>query len=243
MKQSLIEEILDVHQLITGNRALYGDARMEDPPNPPTPDPPKQDPPQPDPSEKQLPQSRVNEIVTAETTKAKQKALEDLAKDLGVSIEDAKRIVKERKDADEKNRTDLEREQAARTAAEKDRDEKVTASQRELHEERSDRALIAAGAPDEDSKLQRLRGMLTVEVGASREDVKKDVDKLKTDFPQLFEPVTPPPSRRTSTDPARKQGGQKLDETAMDRGAARAKQRYEQTDAVPRPAIPGVPVT
>lgn len=226
-----VEEILEFH------RTNFGGARMEDPPDDqnPLPDPPKP------PDEKQLPQSQVNEIIATRTKEAREKAFRDLAADLGVSIEDAKRIVKERKEADERNQSELERERKLREAAEADRDSKVTERESELHAERADRALIAAGAPDEDEKLARLRGMLTVEVGASREDVKKDVEKLKSDFPALFETLEPPPGRRTSTDPPR--GRQpKVSDTAFSRGSERAKERYTQSEGVPRPAIPGVPV-
>lgn len=227
-----IDEILRIHA------ENFGGARMEegDPPGG-TGDPPK-DPP----GEKQLPQSQVNEIVAARTREAKEQALKALADELGVTIDEAKRIVKERKETDDKNATELEKANQARTQAEKDRDEKVSASTRELHAERADRALIAAGAPDEDSKLERLRGMLTVEVGATRDDVKKDVEKLKTDFPALFETQPPPPSgRRTSTDPPKGKAG-KVSDTAYERGQERAHSRYSSDGGVPRPAIPGVSV-
>lgn len=248
---------IDIEKLLEFHHSQFGSARMSGPPPvvdpPPAPAPPAPTPPAPAPTpptppanEKTLTQSQVNDIVATRTTEAKNKAMEDLAKDLGVPIEDAKRIVKERQDADAKNQTELERSEAARKAAESDRDDKVSAKDLELHAERADRQLIAAGAEDDDAKLERLRGMLTVKPGASKDDVKADVEKLKKDFPALFAEQAPP-TRRTSSDPPRKPGGGKVSDTAYQRGLDRAAARSgrekasddnRRVDPLPIPGMP-----
>jgi hypothetical protein len=236
-QQPNIDEILAIHQ------ANFGSARMTETPPEGTPPPPTTTPPS-STDEKLLPQSKVNEIVASRTAEAKAKAMEDLAKDLGVPLEEAKRIVKERQESDEKNQTEIEKERKLRVDAETDRDSKVSTAATELHAERSDRALIGAGAEDDDGKLERLRGMLTVKVGASKEDIKKDVEKLKTDFPALFEASTgtPPPRVPRTTDPP-KGPGRTTTSDAMQRGRERAEKDFNQSGGVPRPTIPGLPVT
>lgn len=229
---------IDIDELLRIHKATFGSARMdtETPPEPivtpPVADPPK--------DEKTLPQSQVNEIVALRTKEAKESALKALADELGVTIDEAKSIVKERKDADARNQTELEKANNAKTQAEKDRDDRVSESQQELHEERSDRALVAAGVPDEDEKLARLRGMLTVKVGATKDEIKKDVEKLKADFPALFTTGPTPPPRRVSTDPPGGQRQSKVADSAYERGQERAKGQYSGDGGVPRPAIPGV---
>ncbi|HXJ65140.1 MAG TPA: hypothetical protein VNN79_15405, partial [Actinomycetota bacterium] len=195
------------------------------------------------PAEKTLTQSQVNEIVASRTREAKESALKDLAKDLGVSVDEAKRIVKERQEAEERNATELDRANKAKAAAEAERDEKVTAASRELHAERTDRALIAAGIADDDEKLGRIRGMLTVEVGASKEDIKADVEKLKKDFPALFgaEGSTKPPTAPGS-DPKTTPGKQaKVTEGGIAAGLARAQKEAEARQAQTGIPIPGLP--
>lgn len=233
----------DVDELLAFHKALFGNARMEDPPpsdgraDPPAPPPP---------TEKTLSQTEVNDIVTRRTKEASEKAAKDFADQLGVPLEEAKRIIKERQEADEKNATDLQKAQKAQADAEADRDTKVTTAQRELHLERADRALVAAGIPDDDAKLARLRGMLTVEVGAPYEDVKKDVEKLKTDFPALFDAPPPPgtPPKPPGSGPKGSPPGGKVDQDAMQRGLDRAKaatSRQPGGEDGPRPfEIPGL---
>jgi hypothetical protein len=218
-----VDELLDFH------RSVFGPARMDDGDGPLGDDPPSggsEGKPEGQP-EKQLPQSKVNEIVTAETERAKRKALDDVQKVLGVTPEEAAAIIKKAKE-DEDAKLDAQQKAEKRASdAEKERDEKVSAATLETYAERADAFLVRAGAPDDDSKLERLRGMLTVKPGATRDEVKKDVEKLKTHFPGLFGDSDPTGgTRRTPHSDPPGAGKRKVSSDAITRGKERAKKHY-----------------
>lgn len=186
--------------------------------------------------EKQLPQSKVNEIVAAETAKAKKKVMDDLQTTLGVSPEEAAQIVKAYKEREDSEKTEAQR---AREAADAEKAEAEKAKQeaaREIFATRADRALIKAGASAEDDDLERLRGMLKVTVDSSVEDIAKDVKALAEKFPALFAASGQPP--RPSNDPKKTPTPPKADTDAYARGLERAK-GSGQSREYPKP--PGVP--
>lgn len=214
----------------------------EDPPagDPPAGDPPAGDPPASDPpkDEKQLPQSKVNEIVARETAKAKKEAEEGLVKTLGVTAEEAAAIVKAHQDKADSEKSEA---QKAREAADREKAEAEQAKQdaaREVFATRADRALIKAGAPaDDDEALESMRGMLRVDSTASADDIVKDVKRLAEKFPGLFGGQgaggTPP-----GNDPKKKQQPGRVNTDAYQRGLDRAK-NVGPSREYPKP--PGVP--
>lgn len=194
----------------------------------------KQDPPA---EEKQLPQSRVNEIVTAETKKAAEKATADLAAQLGVSVDEAKAIIKAHQERVEGEKSEA---QKAREAADREKTEAEKAkaeAQAEIFATRADRALVSAGAdPEDDEGLARLRKLLDVAPGATVDEIKADVKKVAEKFPALFESQPQRNPRTPGSDP--KGGGRQTKSTdnAMTRGMERAQARYKSTAERPKPA-------
>lgn len=207
-------------------------------PNPPT-DPPKTDPdPSTDPpkDEKQLPQSRVNEIVTAETKKAAEKATADLAAQLGVSIDEAKSIVKAHQDRVEGEKSEA---QKAREAADREKAEaeaQKAEAAKEIFSTRADRALVASGAdPEDEEGLGRLRRLLDVNPGATMDEIKADVKKVAEKYPALFDSSSTGRPPAPGSDP--KTGRRKPNATddPMKRGQERAAARYARPTDRPKP--------
>lgn len=206
-------------------------------PSPPAPTPPTPPAPTPEP-ERMLPQSQVNQIVAREVAQTKQKAAEELAADLGVSLEEAKALVKATRDRQDAEKSEAQRAREAadqeKAAAQKDRAEASQAK----HETWSDAALIRAGAPSEEEDLVRLRGLLTVQVGATREEIEQDVEKVKERFGALFgTSPTPPKPRIPHSDPP----GHPVPtppKEGMERGRERA--RADLASRTERPKPPGI---
>jgi len=130
-------------------------------------------------------QEDVNRIATREKEQGKQAASRELAEQLGVSVEEAKQIIQRAKEADDAQKTEAQR---AREAADREKEEAALekrAATTERHEAAVERRLVMAGVTDE-KKLARVMRMVTVEPGASSDEIQTDVDQLKTDFPELF---------------------------------------------------------
>jgi multidrug efflux pump subunit AcrA (membrane-fusion protein) len=135
--------------------------------------------------------AEVNRIAAKHKSEGKLAAEKAMADSLGVSVEDAKKIIAKHQETEDATKSEAERERAAavkeREAAEAAKRE-ATAEQ---HEARIERALTKEGFDGDDKKLARVRRMITVEVGATYEDVLADVQEAKTDFPELFASKAP----------------------------------------------------
>lgn len=185
------------------------------------------------PAEKTLTQTEVNAIAAREKNEGKAAAQRELAEQLGVSIEDAKAIIKRSQEVEDgkKSEADKDREAAAKEkqAAEADR----AAAKKEVHEARLERAFAKEGFDTEAdaAKAARLLRMVTVEPGATYEDVLKDVQAVKADFPALFgdavtgEPKKKAPNGDPKGNPPKPTGG----EDKYDAGAKRAQALYSKT--------------
>lgn len=176
--------------------------------------------------EKTFTQAEVDAMIQGRVGETKRKSVEDLAKELGVPLDEAKAIIKKAKDADDAEKSDA---QKAREAADKEKVEAETAKQEaavEKHNARVERALIKAlptdlDDKDLDAKVGRLARLIDVEVGADEAAIKTAVEALKKDEPLLFGSTKGgmPPSDPNGR-PPRKTG---TGETPMQRGAERAK--------------------
>lgn len=182
------------------------------------------------PEDKKFTQADLNKIGAkqkAEGRAAAEKAVVDL---LGCTPAEAAEIVKKHREAEDATKSEAEKEKAkagqATAAAEK---AKADAEQAK-HESLIERALLRSGFTADDSdegqkRLTRVRKMITVEVGASFEDVLDDVKDVKTDFPALFAEQDPKddgkkrrlPNSDPSGKPPRPTGG----EDKYDAGAKR----------------------
>lgn len=175
-------------------------------------------------------QEDVNRIAAREKNQGRQAATQELADDLGVSLDEAKSIIQE---AQQKQEAEKSEAQKAKDAADREKQDAATEkaeAARERYEARVERALLRAGIDgDDETKLSRISRMITVEVGASQEDITADVEQIKTDFPELFGTKDeggngggrkPPPS----SDPGGTPPKNRQQEDAFSKGAERAKQ-------------------
>lgn len=183
------------------------------------------------PAEKTFTQAELNAIATREKNEGKAAAERSIAEQLGVSIEDAKAIIKQSKDAADakKSEADKDREAAAKekTAAEADRQ----AAALEVHNARLERAFLKEGIDfDElgEDKAKRLLGLVTAQSGASYDDVLKDVQQIKADFPALFGAPEETGTKRKApgSDPKGAPPKPNAGEDKYAKGAERAKARY-----------------
>ncbi len=206
----------------------------------PTSTPAPTPPPEPTPAiggEKTVPQSEVNRIIEARVGETKRATEEAIAKQLGVPVEEAKRMIEAAKAADDKDKSEaqLAREKADREAA--DSTAEKTAAAKERHEASVERALVRSikvptdvKPEDEDEwidkKVARLVRLVDVEVGADAAAIKAAVDALRKDEPLLFgsaESDTPGRSSAPNSDPKGSPPKKPQGEDAMTRGAERAK--------------------
>lgn len=154
--------------------------------DPPKGDPPPKDPPNDDPPPKTFSQDDVNRIAAREKEQGRQAAAQSLADDLGVSLEEAKTIIKEHRDRSEAEKSEAQRAKEAADREKAEAAEEKKAAARERHETKVERRLIRAGVPDDEEGLKRVMRMVTVEVGASDDDLQAEIDSIKTQFPTLF---------------------------------------------------------
>jgi hypothetical protein len=201
---------------VLGKAALVG--RFAEPaPEPPAPAPNPTDPPA---GGKTFTQEELNKIAAREKAQGKAagkaEAEQALAEMLGVSVEEAKTIIADRKAAEDakKSEADKDREKAAKVLADAEKAKADAAL--ETHSARVERALAREGLVTDDTdegkkKFARVLRLVTVEVGASLEDVLADVQSVKADFPELFATKTPegdegkkPKGKLPNSDPAGK---------------------------------------
>lgn len=192
-----------------------------------TGDPPKGDPKPPE----GISQVEVTRIAAREKAEGKRAAEEAIAKQLGVSVEEAKRIITAAKATEDQQKTEAQR---AREQAEA---EKVTAEQekqesaKERHAARVERALLRLLPKDLDdaaldTKVTRISKLVDVEIGADADTITAAVTQLKKEMPELFPESggAPPPKGGPNGDPKGgppKGTGNKED--AFNRGMERAK--------------------
>lgn len=130
-------------------------------------------------------QEQVNMIAADRAKRAKEAAESALLKDLGITDPaEGKRILAEAKTASDarKSAEDLAKENeskalAAAASATAKADEKMFMADTKV-------ALTEAGVAKD--KLDRIRGLLTVKIGATEADIAADVAAVKKDFPELF---------------------------------------------------------
>jgi hypothetical protein len=133
-------------------------------------------------------QDDLNRIATREKAEGRKAALAEVAEQLGVSVDDAKALLAKAK-ADEdktKSEADKEREKAAKEREDAARDRE--AAKGEVHQARLERAFAREGLDltDDGAKAGRVLRMVTVEAGATYDEVLADVQTIKKDFPGLF---------------------------------------------------------
>lgn len=121
-----------------------------------------------------------------------------VAETLGVSIEEAKTIIAERRQSDEQSKSDLEKANARAAAAEQRAEQAETLAETRLVDAEMRTAMLEAGVPPERVKSAlRLAGRDAVKVGkeGAVEGIKESVEALKTSDSYLFEAPKPTAQR------------------------------------------------
>jgi hypothetical protein len=129
------------------------------------------------PEKKTLTQAEIDAIVEERLARDRKGRAEDLAKELGMPLKEAKALIVAKKAADEANKSELEKLTG-------ERDQHKTAAQQALLEAAKLRALAKAGADPE-----KLDALLKRVVGNTPEEIEADVLELKN--LGLLQPKTP----------------------------------------------------
>lgn len=187
-----------------------------------------------DPTFSQADLDRVAGRARAEAQRAAQR---ELAEKLGLSFDDAKKIIDAHNEAEAKNKTEAERlrDEAAAAKAEADKAKADAAAER--FASKVERKLAAAGvgkglADEEAAKVMaRAVRLVNLATDASDDELSAEIDALKADVPGLFAEAaaaaggdgkkpTAPSGTTTSGGGAPPKGGQ-AGKSALERGAER----------------------
>lgn len=141
--------------------------------------------------ERTFTQTDLNATVAREAEKAKTAALQQVATDLGVSLDEAKQIIADRRSADDAKKSEAERAADAWKAAQAAAEQIKSATERERHEARLERALGRAGL-DTGNDILRRAGLAALDVPLDADDaaVTAAIEQAKKDAPQLFAATT-----------------------------------------------------
>jgi DNA-binding transcriptional MerR regulator len=173
--------------------------------------------------DKVLGQEAVNRIAATEHKRGAEEARRKIAEELGISLDDAKELIKKSRDHEDAQKSEAQRD---KEAAARERTEAATQkaeAARELHFAKVERRLIAAGTPADDDTIDAARRLLDVEVGADQASIDADIERVKKRFPLFFEASDKPGPIDSGIrgNPPRPKAGGGAD--AFERGAARAK--------------------
>lgn len=180
--------------------------------------------------ERTFTQADVTRIAKREQDKGRKAAASKLAEELGVSVDEAKRIIAEHRSREEAEKSEAQKAREAADAEKAEAAKAREAAARDRYDTRVERALLRAGVPDAGDKLDRVKRMVTADVDSDDDAIRADVDALKKEFPQLFEQPKgggPPPSGDPPGHPPKPKGS----DDPMKRGAARAKARFGRPES------------
>lgn len=135
----------------------------------------------------------------------------DVAADLGCTVDEAKTILDQVREAGEAQKTEAQRAREAADTARADADAEKAAAAADRLAVKVERRLLAAGVPD--TALTRATRMVTVPADADDTAIAAEIDALKTEIPALFTtpgttspppPGVTPPRQPTGTGGTRK---------------------------------------
>lgn len=134
-------------------------------------------------------QADLNKIGKREKEAGKRAAEQAFADQLGIPIDEAKKIIETHKAAEDAKKSEADRLKDAAAKEKSDADALKATSAGEVRTARIERALAAEKFPkiDDDKATAKVVRMLDVASDASYEDVREAVKDLKKDFPSLFE--------------------------------------------------------
>lgn len=161
----------------------------QDPVVDPKPDPVT--PPAPEP--KTFTQDEVNRFNTKSKREGEKAAMENIAKRLNMSVEDAEKQLQAFHAKQDDEKTEMEKLREQNETFQKESAAKATQLQKEHHTDKVKYRLSRANlslpedGTEAEKALDRFVGLVSVEVGASAEDIDSNIDELKEQFPLLFQ--------------------------------------------------------
>lgn len=179
--------------------------------------------------DKTFTQAELNAHTAREKAEGKRAGEKAVADQLGVSIEEAKKIIEDSKAKAESEKSEAQKATDAAAAREAAAAEREAAANRRVHDADVRDALREAGVKPE--RATKVSSMLTdVDVGADEAAIKAAVEGLKKEFPELFGVTV---GGAPSSDPGKGPGGKPAGEDAVARGAERFKSGGGATDSYP----------
>jgi hypothetical protein len=179
-------------------------------------------------------------MMAREKEQGKTAAANQLATELGVSVDEAKAIIARHREAEDQRKTDADREREAAAREKREAEEAKAEAARERHLAKLERAFLKAAPHLDDEQLAAVVRMSSVETGADDAAIKADVEKLQEKFPQLFkaegdgdEPKPKPKPKAPSGDPTGTPPKPKQTDDAYSRGAERARAKYGKQTTSP----------
>jgi colicin import membrane protein len=175
-------------------------------------------------------QADVDRMVGQARKEARTSAANELAEQLGCSVEDAKAKIAAAIAADDAQKTEAQRALEAAQAEKAEAAAEKAAAAQERFDLRVERKLIAAGvgqaiADDADgtkaaAAIARARRLLDVSADATDADIAAEIEAVKADVPSLFSAPTeaPAPGRPAPTPPPKPNGTQPAGKTLAERG-------------------------
>jgi hypothetical protein len=193
--------------------------------------PPAGDAPKPDADkggDKTFTQADVDKAASARAAEAKRKATSDLAEQLGVSVDEAKKIIAASKSAEDAQKTEAQRAKEAADAAKLEADAAKAEAAAERMAARIERALLKNHVRDD--CLDDSLALLKVDADASPEEITAAVAAFAERRPEFFGTADEGESKRTPApgDPKGKPTPKKA-EDAWARGEERAKRSASAT--------------
>lgn len=190
------------------------------------------------PAEKTFTQADLDRIVTREKAAASRSAASQLAESLGMSVDDAKKLLAEHAAAQDAAKTQAQRDAEALTAARAEADRakgEVTAAR---HAVAVERELVRAGlvlpddAAERDDALTQAAALVSADQGADGAAIAAAVKATKKRWPGLFAA----PSKAGSGDPGPgpRGAGHGAGPTGLEAGKAMARAAAGQRSGTPR---------
>lgn len=185
-------------------------------------------------TEKSVPQSEVDRILKERLAENTRKATEDLAKQLGVPVEEAKNIIKAHNDRVESEKTEAQKAKDAADSARSASEAAEAAAKAARHETNLERRLMRSLPKDLDDdvldkRVAKMARLIEVEAGASTEDIDAAIKTLKDDWPELFGSASGESSNGGGGSDPKGKPKPKGSKDAFSRGAERARQSGPRT--------------
>jgi DNA-binding transcriptional MerR regulator len=223
------------------NGAPAGDAGTTPPPPPAPPTPPVGD-------DKQFSQADLDRFAGRRAAEAKKAAAKELADQLGMTLDEAKALIENHRQAEEAKKDELTRAQEAAAQAKADADAARAEAARLAREQMIDRKLVAAGvgsghpAEAREGLLTRARAALQLAADADAEAIDAEIAATLALVPGLVAPPASngqPPAPSGVTGGAQPPAGGQPGKSAIERGRERARAALRPHDDTPSDPFAG----